>query len=69
VVATSTTTWIGERRPCLTYGTRGMINLSVRVQGPLQVGALAVRVCVCVCVCVYVCVRVCVCVCVCVCSH
>jgi hypothetical protein len=37
VIATSTTTWIGEKRPCLTYGTRGMINLSVRVQGPLQV--------------------------------
>eukprot|EP00798_Chlamydomonas_sp_ICE-L_P015334 gene15334-21420_t len=30
----SNTNWIGENKPCLTYGMRGMISLSVVVTGP-----------------------------------
>lgn len=28
--------WVGESLPCLTYGMRGMISLSIAVQGPLK---------------------------------
>lgn len=30
----SNTLWVGERRPCITYGMRGMIAMSVEVRGP-----------------------------------
>lgn len=36
VVLISNTLWVGERRPCLTYGMRGMISLSVEVKGPAK---------------------------------
>lgn len=26
--------WVGEDRPCLTYGMRGIIHLEVKIQGP-----------------------------------
>ena len=34
VILISNTLWVGEERPCMTYGMRGMINLSVEVRGP-----------------------------------
>jgi acetylornithine deacetylase/succinyl-diaminopimelate desuccinylase-like protein/WD40 repeat protein len=34
LVVVSNTVWVGERRPCLTYGMRGMITLSIEVSGP-----------------------------------
>jgi di- and tripeptidase/Cys-Gly metallodipeptidase DUG1 len=33
-VIISNTNWVGESVPCLTYGMRGMISLSVTVSGP-----------------------------------
>jgi acetylornithine deacetylase/succinyl-diaminopimelate desuccinylase-like protein len=30
----SNTTWVGDDRPCLTYGMRGSIDLSVTISGP-----------------------------------
>ena len=32
LVVISNTLWVGERVPCLTYGMRGMISLSIEVQ-------------------------------------
>lgn len=32
----SNTLWVGEERPCITYGMRGMITLSVEVRGPAK---------------------------------
>lgn len=34
LVVISNTTWVGENVPCLTYGMRGMIALSIEVAGP-----------------------------------
>lgn len=34
LVVISNTTWVGENVPCLTYGMRGMIALSIQVDGP-----------------------------------
>jgi len=34
MVLCSNTLWIGETKPCLTYGMRGMISMSVQVSGP-----------------------------------
>ncbi|KAK3234737.1 hypothetical protein CYMTET_55016 [Cymbomonas tetramitiformis] len=34
MILMSNTQWIGEDRPCLTHGMRGMINLTVQVDGP-----------------------------------
>lgn len=34
LVVISNTLWVGENRPCLTYGMRGMISLSVEVSAP-----------------------------------
>ncbi len=34
LVVISNTTWVGETVPCLTYGMRGMISLSIQVTGP-----------------------------------
>lgn len=34
LVVISNTLWVGERTPCLTYGMRGMLSLSVTVGGP-----------------------------------
>eukprot|EP01025_Chloroclados_australasicus_P062170 TRINITY_DN8164_c1_g2_i2.p1 TRINITY_DN8164_c1_g2~~TRINITY_DN8164_c1_g2_i2.p1 ORF type:complete len:973 (+),score=141.50 TRINITY_DN8164_c1_g2_i2:301-2919(+) len=36
VVIISNTQWAGENVPCLTYGMRGMITLTVEVTGPLR---------------------------------
>ena len=33
LVVISNTLWVGEVKPCLTYGMRGMISLSVEVKG------------------------------------
>lgn len=33
-VVVSNTQWVGEHTPCLTYGMRGMINVSIQVSGP-----------------------------------
>ncbi len=33
-VVISNTLWVGESVPCLTYGMRGMIALSIEVSGP-----------------------------------
>ena len=30
----SNTLWVGEEHPCITYGMRGMINMSVEIRGP-----------------------------------
>lgn len=38
LVVISNTLWVGERVPCLTYGMRGMISLSIEVR--LRVGFL-----------------------------
>lgn len=35
-VLISNTLWVGEHRPCITYGMRGMIALSVEVRGPVR---------------------------------
>ena len=32
LVVISNTLWVGERVPCLTYGMRGMISLSIEVR-------------------------------------
>lgn len=34
LVVISNTLWVGEKTPCLTYGMRGMLSLSVTVSGP-----------------------------------
>ena len=34
LIVISNTLWIGKDRPCITYGMRGMITLSVEVSGP-----------------------------------
>ncbi|KAI7835447.1 hypothetical protein COHA_010652 [Chlorella ohadii] len=34
LVLISNTLWVGERLPCITYGMRGMISLSIEVRGP-----------------------------------
>ncbi|UPQ99188.1 peptidase family M20/M25/M40 protein [Chloropicon primus] len=34
LIVISNTLWIGKDRPCITYGMRGMITLSVEVYGP-----------------------------------
>ncbi|KAL3135302.1 hypothetical protein ABBQ32_007500 [Trebouxia sp. C0010 RCD-2024] len=34
LVVISNTQWVGETMPCLTYGMRGMIALSIEVKGP-----------------------------------
>ena len=34
LVIISNTLWVGEKVPCLTYGMRGMISLSIEVKGP-----------------------------------
>lgn len=34
VILTSNTYWIGETQPCLVYGTRGSLNLQLKVSGP-----------------------------------
>lgn len=36
LVLISNTLWVGENRPCLTYGMRGMIALSIEVTGPVR---------------------------------
>ncbi|KAL4857151.1 Cys-Gly metallodipeptidase DUG1 [Chlorella vulgaris] len=36
LVVISNTLWVGERLPCLTYGMRGMISLSIEVRGPAR---------------------------------
>jgi di- and tripeptidase/Cys-Gly metallodipeptidase DUG1 len=33
-VIISNTLWVGESVPCLTYGMRGMVALSIEVSGP-----------------------------------
>ena len=35
LIVISNTQWVGENVPCLTYGMRGMISLSVEVGGRL----------------------------------
>ena len=35
LVVISNTQWVGETMPCLTYGMRGMIALSIEVNTPL----------------------------------
>lgn len=37
LIVISNTQWVGENVPCLTYGMRGMISLSVEVGGRLGV--------------------------------
>ena len=32
----SNTLWVGEEHPCITYGMRGMINMSVEIRGPAK---------------------------------
>jgi len=34
LIVISNTLWVGEKTPCLTYGMRGMLSLSVEVGGP-----------------------------------
>ena len=36
LIVISNTLWVGERVPCLTYGMRGMIALSIEVKGPTR---------------------------------
>ncbi|KAL6762356.1 hypothetical protein V8C86DRAFT_1825219 [Haematococcus lacustris] len=36
LIIISNTNWVGESVPCLTYGMRGMISLSVQVSGPAR---------------------------------
>ena len=41
LVLISNTQWVGEQVPCLTYGMRGMISLSIEAStGPLVLGSL-----------------------------
>lgn len=40
LVVISNTLWVGEQVPCLTYGMRGMISLSVEVRGEWRCGAV-----------------------------
>lgn len=35
-VLISNTLWVGEKKPCLTYGMRGMIAFSIEVKGPAK---------------------------------
>ncbi|KAI8105103.1 hypothetical protein M9435_000274 [Picochlorum sp. BPE23] len=32
----SNTLWVGEAHPCITYGMRGMMNMSVEIRGPAK---------------------------------
>lgn len=34
LILTSNAYWLGEERPCITYGMRGVVDLDVRVSGP-----------------------------------
>ncbi|GFR43583.1 hypothetical protein Agub_g4680, partial [Astrephomene gubernaculifera] len=34
LIIISNTLWVGENAPCLTYGMRGMLSLSVQITGP-----------------------------------
>jgi Cys-Gly metallodipeptidase DUG1 len=34
LIVISNTLWVGETVPCITYGMRGMINLSIEIKGP-----------------------------------
>lgn len=36
MILVSNTYWIGDDRPCLTYGMRGVIKLDVEVSGPAR---------------------------------
>ena len=36
VVLISNTLWVGENRPCLTYGMRGMLTMSVEITGAIK---------------------------------
>lgn len=43
LVIISNTVWVGEHRPCLTYGMRGMVTASLVVSGWCWAGAGAGR--------------------------
>eukprot|EP00171_Calliarthron_tuberculosum_P014229 IDg14229t1 len=34
LILTSNSYWLGEERPCITYGMRGVVDLDIRVSGP-----------------------------------
>jgi hypothetical protein len=36
LILISNTNWVGESAPCLTYGMRGMMSVSVSVSGPVR---------------------------------
>lgn len=36
VVLASNSFWIGEERPCILYGLRGVVHLSLEVRPPLS---------------------------------